>query len=272
MQLKKVIALHAFQLFAFVFLSVFNSALAFTLNNTVAAAFSQNEVKVNVSNQTCQNLGINNQQLLDLAGEAINQYWNRAPHSRLRLKQGSIVSTSSSFYTEAGCSNTSGACTPNTALTVSSDILISCNDDSGPGVNFGAGVLGVSIPNNIQGKNLVGALILINDKSDTTFPNKARDEQIAILAHEIGHGIGLGHSPVEDSLMYFASIPTRRSLGWDDLDGLAYLYPVQQPFSGCGQITEVRPQGPSGNLWALALTFIAGALLAQIIRPRFFRH
>ena len=236
-----------------------DSAWCFTLNNTVAASLPGNDVPVNVAAHTCNNLGVSNQDLLEMVGEAVNNYWNMAPNSRLRLRKGSLTTVSSDFQTEPGCSSYSnGSCTPNPNLLVSEGILITCNTDTGSPANFSSGVMAVTIPNNIQGRNINGSLILLNDKIDNSFKNKSHDEQTAILAHEIGHGLGLGHSPVEDSLMYYASIPTRRSLGWDDLDGLAYLYPTEQPFSGCGTITLNDNDPNSSGPGMFVLTMLLG--------------
>ena len=252
-------------------LFMLNPAWSFTLNNTVAASWPDNDVPVNVAAHTCNNLGVSNQDLLEMVDEAVKNYWNKAPNSRLRLRKGSLVSVGAAFQTEAGCSSNNGSCTPNPNLIVSEGILISCNTDAGA-TNFSSGVMAVTIPNNIQGRNIIGALILLNDKIDNSFHSKSHDEQTAILAHEIGHGIGLGHSPVEDSLMYYASIPTRRSLGWDDLDGLAYLYPTGQPFSGCGsiKIDGHDDQGPNDPGTFLG-TLLVGLGLALAIRKRLKR-
>ena len=246
--------------------TVIYPAWSFTLNNTVAATFPGNDVPVNVAAHTCNNLGVSNQDLLEMVGDAVNNYWNQPPNSRLRLRKGSLTSVSAAFQTEPGCTSTAGgSCTPNPNLVVSGGILISCNTDTGSPANFSSGVMAVTIPNNIQDRNINGSLILLNDKVDNSFKNKSHDEQVAILAHEIGHGLGLGHSPVEDSLMYYASIPTRRSLGWDDLDGLAYLYPTGQPFSGCGSITlnhdddESTGQGP--GMFAFTMMLGIGLML-----------
>ncbi|MBI2521154.1 MAG: matrixin family metalloprotease [Bdellovibrio sp.] len=246
-------------LIPFSFFIVIYPAWSFTLNNTVAATFPANDVPVNVAAHTCNNLGISNQDLLEMVADAVNNYWNKAPNSRLRLRKGSLTSVSAAFQTEPGCSSTSGgSCTPNPNLVVSSGILISCNTDTGSPANFTSGVMAVTIPNNIQGRNINGSLILLNDKADNSFKNKSHDEQVAILAHEIGHAVGLGHSPVEDSLMYYASIPTRRSLGWDDLDGLAYLYPAGQPFTGCGSITLNHDDHASNGPGIFMVTMLLG--------------
>ena len=246
-----------------------NPAWGFTLNNTVAAYFPGNDIPVNVAAHTCTNLGVSNQDLLEMVDEAVNNYWNKAPNSRLRLRKGSLTSVAAAFQTEPGCTSNNGSCTPNPNLIVTGGILISCNIDTGTPANFSAGVMAVTIPNNIQGRNINGSLILLNDKLDNSFKSKSHDEQVAILAHEIGHGIGLGHSPVEDSLMYYASIPTRRSLGWDDLDGLAYLYPTGQPFTGCGSLsTNHDEQNSSGGPGAFLATLALGMVLALVFTKR----
>jgi hypothetical protein len=216
---------------------------AFTLNNSRGAAFAQDEVRVNVAAHTCVNIGVTNDELLWIAEEAVNNFWNRVATSRLRLVRGSLVTVSDKFRTDtvcAGGNNTS--CTPNSDLIVANDILISCNVNTGTSGNFSSGgVLAITVSNNISGDNIVGALILINDSTVNQFRNKDRATQIAVLAHEIGHAIGLGHSPVEDSLMYFTTVPVRSNLGWDDIDGVSYLYPTEQPFGGCGTVSDRVP-------------------------------
>ncbi len=220
-----------------------NNSYAFTLSNSAAAAFAGDRVTIDVASHNCSNIGMSNQQLLDAANEAAEQYWNDVPTSRLRLAKGGLRSVSSLFQTDVIC--VSGTdCTPTPALVVSSGILISCNNNSG---NFSSGgVLSVTVPNSITGRIINGALILINDRSDNQFQNKSHAEQVSILAHEIGHAIGLGHSAVEDSLMYYRSISTRRALGQDDIDGVSYLYPTEQPIKGCGSIALIDSSDENG--------------------------
>jgi Matrixin len=237
-------------------------ARAFTLSNSAAAAYKQDTVKVNVAAHSCDNLGVTNDQLLGIINQAVDQYWNKVPSSRLRMEAGNLSTVAAAFQTDRIC-NAGTDCEPNTALTVPSEILVSCNTSTD---NFSSGaVLAVTVPNNIQGRTIQGALILLNDRVDNQFQNKSHDEQVAILAHEIGHALGLGHSSVSDSLMYFRSIPTRRSLGWDDIDGITYLYPTEQPFSGCGSIQG--PDAGSGTWAGLLLGFAAALALANLRRP-----
>jgi hypothetical protein len=235
---------------------------AFTLNNSAAASFKNDEIKINIAEIDCPNLdNITYTDLLDIAQEAANRFWNTVPTSSLELVRGSVQSVSSNFYTEQICSNSdTNNCTPNAALVVSSDILISCNNNS---ANFSGSshVLAVGAPNNIDGENINGALILINDSG--TFDTLSRDEQIAVIAHELGHAVGLGHSQHDHNLMYYSSVSTRYKVGEDDSDGISWLYPSGQPFSGgCGTINLVDNEGPKNGF----LTFLLGVFLIIVMR------
>ncbi|MGB0452951.1 MAG: matrixin family metalloprotease [Bacteriovoracaceae bacterium] len=261
----------------FIFLGFFIPLMAnaFTLNNTVGAAFENDEVKVNVNSASCDNIGLSTSELLDLAEEAVDQFWNRAPTSRLTLVKGAVVDKGTNFKTQLIC-DTADCSTVNDDLKVDSDILIACNQNAATTGNYNFasnGVMAVSLPNNTSGEFIVGALVLINDRSGTAFADKQRDEQRSILAHEIGHAIGLGHSGVSDSLMYAISIENRNRLGWDDLQGVTYLYPKEQPIGGCGQVSLVDGNGPSNRNKGLGLLLFAIIFLSfiQFVRKFTFK-
>jgi len=237
----------------FIFLFAFDSQ-AFTFNNSVKLVFAQDEVTVNVANG-CTNIGIDSHEMLSIVSDAVNDFWNKAATSRLKLRAGSVVNVSSNFQTDNICVP-STSCTPNPDLAVSSGVLITCNSNI---TNFpSSAILGVTIPNNISGNTILGSLIMINDRATTQFATKSRAEKVAIIAHEIGHTFGLGHSPVPDSLMYFATVESRKSLGRDDIDGISYLYPKKQPGGTCGTISDIskkRPDFMSGLFIGLSLVF-----------------
>lgn len=215
---------------------------AFTMNNSAKLVFDHDEVTVNVASN-CQNIGIDGNEVLSIVGDAVDEFWNTAPTSRLKLRAGSVISAAAAFRTDSICVASTN-CTPNPTLAVGNDILISCNANA---TNFpSSSILGVTIPNNISGSTIVGSLVLINDTAATQFGAKTRPEKVAIIAHELGHAFGLGHSPVNDSLMYYATVSQRTSLGRDDIDGISYLYPKQQPVSGCGTIDL---NGSKPNFW-----------------------
>lgn len=234
----------------------------------MAASFEKDEVTLNVASHTCNNIGITNDELLSLAEEAGELYWNRVHTSRLKLVRGNLVNVSTEFQTGKVCSNApASTCTINDNLKVSSDILISCNTESTNYSNNPASVVGVTVPNNVSGTNIIGALVLVNDIASNSFKDLSRSERVAVLAHEIGHAIGLGHTQLDHNLMYFQSISTRQALGHDDVDGITYLYPVEQPISGCGTI-EFKKDGPTSGhfplfLLALILTILTGFLIKK---------
>ena len=211
---------------------------AFTLNTSFAAAFDKEEVIINMAQHDCDEISaFNNEEILSMAKEAMDKFWNRVPTSFLKIRMGSVINVSSDFETERLCSSNSGSCTPNPALAGATEILISCNKDTGTGSpNFPSNtVLAVTLPINTEGKAIKGAVILINNKSGTAADNLTREEFISVLAHEVGHAFGLGHSPVTDSLMYYTNLKDRKYLGQDDHDGVSYLYPREQPTS-CGTV------------------------------------
>ncbi len=245
----------------FILLIHFSNLFAFTLNNNVNLAFKKEKINVNLASGFCTNIGISDDEFLSIIEDAVSDYWNKVPTAKIKLLKGSKKSVSANFQTGLIC-NSGTNCDPNPALEVDSDILISCNNNA---TNFpSSSILGVTVPNHSEGSTLLGSLIIINDRADTQFDTKSRDEKVAIIAHEIGHALGLGHSPVKDSLMYYSTVPNRRSLGRDDIDGITYLYPKQQPIS-CGTvITEnSTPQWPS-----LFIGFVLIYLVYLKLRPR----
>lgn len=243
------------------------SAHAFTLNNTTKLVFSQDEVMVNVASG-CTNIGITDSELLELVGKAVDNFWNTSPTSRLKLRKGSVVNVDSRYHSDPICV-ASTSCTPNPDIAVSSDILITCNDNT---TNFpSSSILGITIPNNISGNTIVGSIVMINDRANTQFDTKSDDAKVAILAHEIGHAFGLGHSPVVDSLMYYATVSQRKALGRDDIDGISFLYPKQQPVNGCGTVDFSGGKNGPSQWTGLFIGFsIIG--LAEIFRKKKLGH
>lgn len=250
---------HLTKFFLFSFMSM--NAYAFTLNTSTTLVFGQNEVKVNVANITCAHIGIDLHELKSIVADAVNLYWNRAPTSRLKLRAGEITNVAAAYGTGLIC-NASTNCTPNPALAVASDILITCNNNS---ANFtGSGILATTVPNNTTDSKIIGSLVMINDQAQNPFISKSRDEKVSIIAHELGHAFGLGHSSVKDSLMYYAMVDMRKSLGADDIDGITYLYPKQQPVT-CGMISKKN----NPNSW---LGLLIGFLMMTILSKFQFRY
>lgn len=221
---------------------LFNKAHSFTLNTSIEAAFDpKNPITVNVNSQSCQNLGISNERLLELIGPAVDNFWNTIPSSSLRLLKGTLItpSNASNLYSGSVCSSgPDGTCTVNNNMTVESGILITCNNN-GQNFNNSALVFGTAVPVVTSGDKIISSLVLLNDGANSAFGSLSENEQVAVLAHEIGHAIGLGHSPVSDSLMYYSTVRIRDYLGQDDIDGLTYLYPAKEAPLSAGSCASV---------------------------------
>lgn len=205
---------------------------AYTLNNNFGASFKDNEVKVFVdAGTTCATSGITVTELEAMIPDAVEKFWNTVPTSALKLDAAGFSEAIFTMNHGRLCSPTDDPCiTAGNAdpdptkrlIPAVTDIVIGCNDNN---ANFGSGgVLAVTVPNKFSGKKIAGAVILINDGS-TVFGDLSRSDQIAVLAHEIGHAIGLGHSEDKAALMYYRTVNLRKNLGQDDIDGVSYLYP-----------------------------------------------
>jgi hypothetical protein len=241
---------------------------AFTLNNNISAGFSDNNVSVFVtSNSTCTNAQVSKEELSQMVGEAIHNFWNRVPTSALRLSNGGIFNTTNEDYLNGHlCSAQSGGtCTPK-IVPSAGGIVIACNDNQ---INYqnnpNSSILAVTLPNNISGGSIAGSVIIINDMAQTPFRDLSYADKVATIAHEIGHAIGLGHTPDGAALMYAEIIPNRHSLGHDDIKGVSYLYPIK--FDGCGLFSTVdtnQDKNRNGIFLLLTLlSFIATIALSK---------
>lgn len=243
--------------FFLLFLALSFNAHAFTLNNTQNLRFASDKVKVNIASN-CQNLNFTNEELLNIVETGVDSFWNTVSTSRLKLEKGAIVNVSNAFYTEDICQSSPNGCDPNPNLKVASGILIACNTSAG---NFSSNnVLATTVPNNISGATINGALIVLNDNVNSELTNKNAYELRSIFAHEIGHAFGLGHTSINDALMFYATMDKRVALGKDDIDGITYLYPSEQPkLLSCGSVdlnSNNHPNWWGGFLVGLGLVFL----------------
>ncbi|MGE3609771.1 MAG: matrixin family metalloprotease [Bacteriovoracaceae bacterium] len=224
----------------FSFILITSFAQAFTLNNNFGGAFKTKKVKVSIAgNTTCNNIGLTIYDLEELIAPAVNNFWNEVPTSSLRLKPSGFTDSISNINAGRLCAPTDDGCISGgggNVIPAVDGIVIACNSLS---YNFnGANVIAVTIPNNFSGKKIKGAVILINNVvGSTAFSNLSHDDKIAVIAHEIGHAIGLGHAKNsnKEALMYYKTVNLRKNLAQDDVDGVSYLYPVTM--DGCGLFT-----------------------------------
>lgn len=255
----------------FLLLLVTTGTQAFTLNNNFGGAFRKSRVKVLVAaNTSCSNAGIDVYELEGLIKPAVDNFWNTVPTSRLRLDASGFSPAITNIQTGLLCSPTDSDCVSdatasNSLIPAVTDIVIGCNENP---VNFGVSpdnVIAVTIPNNFSGKKIRGALILINNSpSSVAFRNLNRSDKISVLAHEIGHAIGLGHAKddAQEALMYYRTVNMRKKLGQDDIDGVSYLYPKQ--LDACGLIGSLDDDSSvPPMLWQMLLGLFFMILLLE---------
>ena len=106
-----------------------------------------------------------------------------------------------------------------------------------------------------------GGLVVLNAQSsdpDSVDNLQTTDPAVipVIIAHELGHALGLGHSADVNALMYYdATQKTQLALAQDDVNGISYLYPRNELGGagvwGCGSIATVGASlgagGPSNE-------------------------
>ena len=207
-------------------------AQSFTLNNNVEAKFQGDFVAVNFSaSSNCENTGRSAEKIRGFIDLALKQYWNTVVTSDLDIRPGSSLSKGTNFETDPLCTGgINDPCSPNPTLAVDDGIFIACNSSA---ANFSStAIAGATLTNNIDQDKLKGAVIVLNNRTGSLLSAISDDTFVSIIAHEIGHAFGLGHSPHKENLMYYSTIEKRLALGWDDIEAVTYLYPRQDKLFG----------------------------------------
>lgn len=242
-----------------VFFSILISAYltpahAFTLNVTdpYIVGWETEDLAFNINYENCT---LPEDELNAAIDDAMT-VWNNVPSNRIRLSRGARSETSAA---EAYASNAEDPpliiCDPSFGST------LGIETDNIPGVG------GVSLEN---GRINYGYLLLnsqIGQGAD--IQNLTSTTLRVVIAHEIGHVLGLGHSDDTEALMYYnAGYKEELRLSLDDVDGITYLYPKSEGFTdafGCGTLSNIEnDQGSSPPPAAGGGTLIGLLVLAWL--------
>ncbi len=232
---------------------------AFTLTGTFEAAWPDPEVKFVVNTANCP-ASIDVVSLLQEAAKL----WNNVPTSKIKVSYGgATTSTTDSSPPTVYCATNFGAVT---------------GADQGSTIGVGRGS-----PSVLNGPITSGLLILNASAGAGNISNQPPEALKLIMAHEIGHVLGLGHSQDPTALMWYtASGKMNAALSQDDVDGISYLYPRNEiggdKIMGCGLVGAVAggwtggrgggSEPPTGSALALALFLLLPLLIAIHSRRR----
>lgn len=213
-------------------------AQAFTLLTDGMRGWSGETVRFRLNPGSCDvSTGV-----LTAAIERAVDLWNSVPSSKLKLEY-------------AGTTGDSGSQNPP---------VIECDPAFGSTSTVGVGSVVTD-----GGGTIVSGRIRLNAQSGSAgdIATKSTTTLEIIMAHEMGHVLGIGHTPAESALMHFSvGQKENLSMAQDDMDALSYLYPREEPLNGqvfgCGTLGD----GPGGanalaNWAALLLVMIAGFAL-----------
>lgn len=165
--------------------------------------------------------------------------WNEVPMSRLNIHYGGtspalasdlrtgnfqnrvVVACSTQFETDSQDSNGNNACIGN------------C-------LNQVYARSGVFVDNN---QRLAKSYMVINMNSSAqaNLGQLSQVQQQIVVAHELGHTLGLGHTDVPEALMYaYIDNKSELKLHRADQQGLSFLYPYETTL-GCGSLKRSAP-------------------------------
>lgn len=209
---------------------------AFTLNSSTnphLQGWDDADIKLYVNTSNCP-AGVD---VVGVIKDAVD-VWNNVPTSKIKVSYGGDT----------------------TGTTMSSPTTVYCETNfqavTGANQNY---VPGAAAVDGSSGRITRGILYLNASAGQGNIAHFNRTILELILAHEIGHILGLGHSDDINALMYYdASAKLELNLAQDDIDGISYLYPSDESkghIAGCGLVKSLPP--PSRGTMMLLLAFLA---------------
>ncbi len=89
-----------------------------------------------------------------------------------------------------------------------------------------------------------------HDFSTSTPPKPNHTDLLNTLVHEVGHFIGLDHTPVSEATMYASAAEgetKKRTLEQDDIDGICHIYPIDDEELECAPEDGLNSTDPDSG-------------------------
>lgn len=187
---------------------------------------------------TTHTQAMSSDEILSIYNESVLQ-WNKNSEQKIHLKTRSLLPTN--FYGSIQFSN------------------------NYPGL--GSGVLGLTVTTSDESTgSILKADIYLNDQVEMSSTQGDIYYLGDILTHELGHLLGLSHSPVKGATMYYQWVSGQTALHTDDIAGMEAIYPTGSKKTITGQViagmhrygilgTHVMAiSAATGNVYASALS------------------
>jgi hypothetical protein len=202
------------------------SARAFVLISPDYKLANPTDTVVNIASNTCGS-NIPNDLLLKSIEIVVYDFWNTVTESKLRFRVGGVVEKTTLAEVDPG------------------EVLVGCNGNVGS--NGG-------VTNSDEGRGTAIITLDAGILSTTSF-----DRLVWVVAHEMGHAVGLAHSGDPASIMTYNAHgwgPRPEHLSQDDKNGVIYLYPIEGQLGGLIPGCSVKAAAGSNSAYSIWLALM----------------
>lgn len=211
--------------------------------------FNSDKVTVHVAGNSCANNGLSPSSILEITKAALERTWNAVSTANMELEMGEVKSG----IDVSGASSTF----PAAQQTDGDTIIVGCNS------TLFTSETTLAVGNIFDINGSVRGAVLINDEiinSTNLVAGLSQADLEAVMAHELGHALGIGHSSDATALMYYSiGNKVQDKLSQDDWDALTYLYPYSAP-GGCASVAIIPNK--NDRLTPLMLSLILGFMMS----------